>query len=58
MVKVIVGLMGSSVAQSGSTLSTPAGMRELLDVSRRFGVEELDVSKLLPPAGCMSPDLW
>ncbi|PWN20201.1 Aldo/keto reductase [Microstroma glucosiphilum] len=46
MVKVIVGLMGSSVAQSGSTLSTPAGMRELLDVCRRFGVQELDTARV------------
>lgn len=44
MVKVIVGLMGSSVAQSGASLSNPAGLRDLLDICRRYGVQELDVS--------------
>ena len=46
MVKVIVGLMGSSVASGSQALSTPDQLTEFLDVVRAHKVHELDTARV------------
>lgn len=47
MVKIIVGMMGSSVAKGSSSLSTPSQVRSFLDVvSKHSFVQELDTARV------------
>ncbi|TVY85517.1 Oxidoreductase sirO [Lachnellula suecica] len=55
MVKVIVGMMGSSVGAGSTSLSTPAQVQEFLDCAKHHGVRELDTARVY--AGGKSEDL-
>jgi aflatoxin B1 aldehyde reductase len=46
MVKVIVGMMGSSVAKGSSSMATPAQVLSFLDVVHRHGIRELDTARV------------
>ena len=46
MVKVIVGMMGSSVASGSSSLATPAQVSSFLSVVKRHGIKELDTARV------------
>jgi aflatoxin B1 aldehyde reductase len=46
MVKVIVGLMGSSVAKGSASLATPSQVSSFLDVCKKYGVSELDTARV------------
>jgi aflatoxin B1 aldehyde reductase len=46
MVKVIVGMMGSSVAGGARSLATPSGVSDFLSVVRAHGVRELDTARV------------
>ena len=46
MVKVSVGLMGSSVAGGSAALSTPQQVQEFLDCCKSHGVKELDTARV------------
>ncbi|ETN43175.1 uncharacterized protein HMPREF1541_02333 [Cyphellophora europaea CBS 101466] len=45
-IKIVVGLMGSSVARGADTLQKTAGMQSFLDVCRRHKVTELDTARV------------
>lgn len=42
MVKLIVGMMGSSVANGAKSITTPEAVRSFLDVCRAHSVDELE----------------
>ena len=46
MVKVIVGLMGSSVASGYSKMTTPEQLRPFLNMLKKHGVKELDTARV------------
>ncbi|KIW05170.1 uncharacterized protein PV09_03721 [Verruconis gallopava] len=46
MVKISVGMMGSSVAAGSPSLATPAQVSAFLDVVRSHGVRELDTARV------------
>jgi aflatoxin B1 aldehyde reductase len=46
MVKVIVGMMGSSVASGASALATPAQVSSFLSVVKSHGIKELDTARV------------
>lgn len=46
MVKISVGMMGSSVASGSSSLSTPAQVTSFLNVAKKHGVRELDTARV------------
>ncbi|KAJ9608238.1 hypothetical protein H2200_007226 [Cladophialophora chaetospira] len=46
MVKVVVGMMGSSVASGSSSLATPAQVSSFLSVVKRHGIKELDTARV------------
>ena len=46
MVKISVGMMGSSVAGGSASLSTPAQVTAFLDVVKAHGVKELDTARV------------
>ena len=46
MVKVIVGMMGSSVASGSSAMASPEQVREFLDAVKSFGVKEIDTARV------------
>jgi aflatoxin B1 aldehyde reductase len=46
MVKISVGMMGSSVASGSSSLSTPAQVSAFLDVVKKHGIKELDTARV------------
>lgn len=46
MVKIIAGLMGSSVQSGSSKLATPDQLRPFLDVLRKYNVNELDTARV------------
>ena len=46
MVKVIVGMMGSSVASGSPSMSTPAQVSSFLSVVKRHGIKEIDTARV------------
>lgn len=46
MVKVVVGMMGSSVASGSSSLATPAQVSSFLSVVKAHGIKELDTARV------------
>ena len=46
MVKVVVGMMGSSVASGSSSLGTPAQVSSFLSVVKSHGIRELDTARV------------
>jgi hypothetical protein len=46
MVKVVVGMIGSSVAKGATALSTPAGVADFLSAVSVHGVKELDTTRV------------
>ena len=46
MVKVVVGLMGSSVTNGSTKLSTPESVRHLLQTCKNHSVNELDTARV------------
>jgi len=55
MVKVIVGMMGSSVGGGSSSMATPDQVQEFLDCVKRHGIKELDTARVY--AGGKSEEL-
>ncbi|KPI39401.1 Aflatoxin B1 aldehyde member 3 [Cyphellophora attinorum] len=49
--KLVVGLMGSSVANGASLLSTPAGMKSFLAICSRHNIHELDTARVYAAGG-------
>jgi hypothetical protein len=47
MVKVIVGMMGSSVGGGSSSMATPGQVQEFLDCIKRHGIKELDTARVM-----------
>ena len=46
MVKIVVGMMGSSVAKGAALLSTPAGVAEFLSIVSAHNVKEIDTARV------------
>jgi len=46
MVKVVVGLMGSSVASGSITMTGPSQLRAFLDMLKKHNVRELDTARV------------
>jgi aflatoxin B1 aldehyde reductase len=46
MVKIIVGMMGSSVASGSSALSSPSQITDFLAVVRKHGIKDLDTARV------------
>lgn len=46
MVKIIVGLMGSSVSKGSSSISTPSQVSSYLNVCKSYNVKELDTARV------------
>lgn len=55
MVKVIVGMMGSSVAAGSKSLATPTQVQEFLNCVKRHNIKELDTARVY--AGGKSEEL-
>jgi aflatoxin B1 aldehyde reductase len=55
MVKVIVGMMGSSVSGGSSSMATPIQVQAFLDSVKRHGIKELDTARVY--AGGQSEEL-
>lgn len=46
MVKVVFGIMSSSVASGSTTMATPAQVSSFLSVAKRHGIRELDTARI------------
>lgn len=46
MVKVIIGMMGSSVSKGSQSLSTPPSVKDFLSIVKSHGIKELDTARI------------